>query len=594
MGRSRDRPVNHDQSRRVERRVDNRGQVRFHAPDHEGGSMRAKRTAALALAGILSIASLAACSSSGNGTGNAKNATTVLNVGMPNGPQTENHNPFLNTSSARSLGYARVIFEPLVMFNETKASDNTKPWLATKWEWSDNFHKIVFTIRDNVKWSDGQPLTADDVAFTFDLLKKNPGLNTDSVKYDEITAAGNQVTLGFKESQFVYQKKILEQFIVPKHQWSTFATPATDTVKNPIGSGPYTLKTFTPQTVTVVARDGYWQDAPAVKEIRYTSYTDNNAQTTALANGSAEWSFVFIPNYQSVFTSKDPAHYKVWFPPVLGIHGLWFNTKLKPWDNPVLRRAVNMSVNRDDIFTQGEAGYFYPKVDNITGIPTPAGEPFITSEYKNKKVTVDVEGAKKLLTENGFTYNGDKLNDPTGKPVTITLTVPSGWSDYVTDLEIIKDNMSKIGITATVDKANQDAWAKALDTGDFQGALHWTNNGPTPYDIYQSILDGALYKPVGTGGINGNYGRFESAEATKALDEYANAADESTRTAAMATLQKIMVEQMPVVITSAGSVGGEYSTKNWVGWPDDANQYSPAQPTLENALDIVMRLKPAS
>ena len=183
---------------------------------------------------------------------------------------------------------------------------------------------------------------------------------------------------------------------------------------------------------------------------------------------------------------------------------------------------------------------------------------------------------------------------PSGKPVSITLSNPAGWSDYITDLEIIKDNLSKIGIGVKVDKANQDAWTTGIDAGQFEGSMHWTNSGATPYDIYQSIMDGALYKPVGTGGINGNYGRFESAEATKALSEYANAADEPTRTAAMATLQKIMVEQMPVLITSAGSVGGEYSTKNWIGWPDDGNQYAPAQPTLENALDIIMRLKPAS
>jgi peptide/nickel transport system substrate-binding protein len=557
--------------------------------------MRATRTAALALAGILSLSSLAACGSGDKGGSGSKSTSNgVLTVGMPNGPQTENNNPFLNTSAARSLGYARVIYEPLVMYNEIKASDNTKPWLATKYDWSDNYHKLVLTIRDGVKWSDGQPLTADDVAFTFQLLKDNSGINIEGVKYKDIAASGNQVTLGFDGSQFVFQKKILEQLIVPKHIWSTYANPATETVKNPVGSGPYVLKTFTPQTVTVTARDGYWQDPPAVKEIRYTSYADNQAQTTALATGVAEWSFTFIPNYQAVYTSKDPAHFKLWFPPVLGIHGLWFNTKTKPWDDANLRKAVSMAVNRDDIFTQGEAGYFYPKVDSVTGIPTPAGESFIAPEYKGQTVKNDVAGAKQLLTSKGYTYDGANLKDPSGKPVAITLTVPSGWSDYVTDLEIIKDNLTKIGIQASVDKVNQDAWTKSLDTGDYQGALHWTNNGNTPYQIYQDIMDGNLFKPVGQGGINGNYGRFENADATKALEQYANAADDASRTQAMNTLQKIYVEQVPVVITSAANAGGEYSTKNWVGWPDDQNQYAPAQPTLENALDIVMRLKPAS
>jgi peptide/nickel transport system substrate-binding protein len=532
-----------------------------------------------------------ACSASNTSGGNAAG---VLNVGMPNGPQTENNNPFLNSSASSSLGYRRLIFEPLAMVNEVKVTEPPKPWLATKFEWSDNYHKLVLTIRDGVTWSDGKPLTAEDVAFTFELLKKNAGLNIEGVPYGDISVSGSEVTVGFPKSQYVNQKKILEQFVVPKHIWSTIENPTTETLKNPVGSGPYVLKSFTPQAVTLTLRDKYWQETPQVKELRYTSYSDNNAQTTALSTGAAEWSFVFIPNYQAVYTGKDPKNHKLWFPPVLGVHGLWFNTKQKPWDNPVLRRAANMVVNRDDIFTQGEAGYFYPKVDNITGIPTPAGESFIAPQYKDKTVKVDVDGAKKVLTEGGFTFDGTTLKDPSGQPVTITLTVPSGWSDYVTDLEIIKDNFSKIGINATVNLQNADAWTKALDTGDFQAAMHWTNNGATLYDIYQSIMDGALFKPVGTGGVNGNYGRYENAAATKALDQFANAADEDSRRKALYELQRIFVEDMPVIITSAANGGGQYSTKNWVGWPDEQNPYAPVQPTLENALDIVMHLKPAA
>ncbi|GLZ29207.1 peptide ABC transporter substrate-binding protein [Lentzea sp. NBRC 105346] len=552
--------------------------------------MRLRRTSAVVVA--VAVVFTGACSASNSST--AGGSAGVLNVGMPNGPQTENNNPFLNSSAASSLGYRRLIFEPLAMVNEIKVTDAPKPWLATKFDWSDNYRKLTLTIRDGVTWSDGKPLTAEDVAFTFELLKKNAGLNIEGVQYGDIAAAGNQVTLGFAKSQFVNQKKILEQFVVPKHVWSAIANPTTETVKNPVGSGPYVLKSFTPQAVTLTVRDSYWQELPKVKEFRYTSFSDNNAQTTALATGAAEWSFVFIPNHQAVYTSKDPKNHKLWFPPVLGVHGLWFNTKSKPWDDPALRRAANMVVNRDDIFTQGEAGYFYPKVDNITGIPTPAGDSFIAPQYKDKKVTVDVEGAKKLLTGAGYSYDGTTLKGKDGQPVAITLTVPSGWSDYVTDLEIIKDNLSKIGVTATVNLQNADSWTKALDTGDFQAAMHWTNNGATLYDIYQSIMDGALYKPLGTGGINGNYGRYENAAATKALDEFANAADETTRTNALHELQRIFVEDMPVIITSAANGGGQYSTKNWVGWPDEQNPYAPAQPTLENALDIVMHLKPAA
>ncbi len=557
--------------------------------------MRARRTVALALTGLLAAATLAACSSGdGNNASNTSgSAATVLNVGMPNGPQTENHNPFLGSSSGASLGYRWMIFEPLVMINGIKPTEPGKPWLATEWKWDANFTKLSFTIRDGVKWSDGQPMTAEDVAYSFQLRKDHEALNTDAIPYGTITQTGNKVDLTFPRSQFTNQNKILTVFVVPKHQWSTLKDPTQDTLKSPIGTGPYTVKSFTPQTTTLTVRDSYWQDLPKVKELRYTSYNDNNAQTTALANGASEWSFVFVPNVKAVYQDKDPANHKLWFPANLGIHGLWINTTRKPFDNPALRRAMDKVINRDDIFQQGEAGYFYPKVESVTGIPTPAGAPFIAPDYKDKNHSVDVEGAKKDLTDAGFKLEGDTLKDPTGKPVTITLTDPAGWSDYITDLEIIKDNLSTIGIKATVDKANQDAWTKNIDEGNFDAAMHWTNGGATPYDIYQNIMDGKILKPVGKGGVSGNYGRFNSPEATKALDQYANAADDATRTTALNTLQKIMVEQMPMIPTSASNVGGLYSTKNWVGWPDEQNQYGPAQPTQQNALQIVLNLKPA-
>ena len=557
--------------------------------------MRVSRRVVFAVAGsIIAASALTAC---GGGSTAAKgNADGVLNVGMPNGPQTDNNNPYLSSSAGASLGYRRMIFEPLTMWNSAKPADKSKPWLATDWTWSADYKTLNLTTRDNVKWSDGQAFSADDVAFTFNLLKSTPALNNNGIKFGDITTSGaNKVTVTFPDPQFVNQVKILSDIpIVAKHQWSTIADPATDPIKNPIGTGPYTLKTFTPQTVTLDVRDSYWQDLPKVKEIRYTSYTDNNSQTTALATGACEWSFVFIPNYKAVYTSKDPAHYQIYFPPSLGTHGLWFNTQKAPFNDPTLRQAISMVINRDDIFNQGEAGYFYPPVTSPTGIPTPAGDSFIAPDYKGQTVKVDVDGAKAKLTAAGYKLDGTTLKDPSGKAVTLTLTDPAGWSDYQTDLEIIKDNLSKIGIAATVDKANQDTWTKDIDTGNFDAAMHWTDSGATPYQMYASIMDGALFKPIGTAGVNGNYGRFQNQQATDALNTYVNATDDAARSAALNSIQKIMVDQQPMIPTSAANVGGEYSTKNWVGWPSTSDEYAPGQPTLIGAEDIILHLRPAS
>ncbi|BCJ55508.1 peptide ABC transporter substrate-binding protein [Actinoplanes sp. NBRC 14428] len=559
--------------------------------------MQRRKLFAVALAGVLASGGLAACSDSPNaGNKNASGGNTFLTVGMPNGPQTENHNPFLTTSAGASLGYRWMLYEPLMMWNPVKPADPAKPWLATGAEWAPDFKKVTITVRDNATWSDGQKVTAEDVAFTFNLIKKNDAINLAATPYGEVTATGNTVTVTFKSSMFVYKDKWLGQTpIVPKHVWEKISDPSKDPNKNPVGSGPYTLKSFTPQTTTLSVRtEGYWQALPQVKELRYTSYTDNNAQTTALSDGSNEWSFVFIPNYKTVFLDKDPAHYKVWAPPVLGIHGLYINTTKKPFDDPKLRQAMNMVVNREDIFNQAEAGYFHPLITSVTGLPSPAGDAFIAPEYKGKNQTVDVPGAKALLEQAGYKLNGNTLNDPSGKPVKLTLTDPSGWSDYQTSLEIVKSNLAEIGIQASVDKANQDAWFRNVEEGNFDATFRWTNGGSTPWDIYQTVMDGKVMKPIGTAAPGGNFGRFKSDAATKAIADYANASDDAARTTALNTLQKIFVEQVPMIPVGADNVGMAYSTKNWVGWPDDTNPYGAGQPTQANALDVVLHLKPAN
>jgi peptide/nickel transport system substrate-binding protein len=546
------------------------------------------------MAGLLATGGLAACGDSPNKNANNGSKTTVLTVGMPNGPLTENENPFLTTSAAAKDGYRWVIYEPLMMWNPVKPADKMKPWLATKAEWNTDFTSVKVSVRDNATWSDGEKVTADDVVYTYKLVRDNEALNSGGVPIVDATASGSDVTITFKTPQFVAQQKAIAQIpIVPKHVWEKFPDPKAELNKNPIGSGPYTLKSFTPQTTTLTARDkGYWQDLPQVKELRYTSYNDNNAQTTALVNGECEWSFVFIPNVKTVFLDKNPA-YKIWAPPVLGIHGLYINTTKAPFNDPKLRVAMGMVINRDDIFTTAEAAYFHPLVKSVTGLPSPAGDAYISDEYKGKDYKVDVEGAKALLTGAGYKLDGNTLKDPSGKPVTLTLTDPAGWSDYQTSLEIVKDNLSKIGIVATVDKANQDAWFKNMEAGQFDAGFRWTEGGMTPFDIYRTVMDGSLLKPVGTASPAGNFGRFDNKDATAALAAYAAATDDAARKTALATLQKVFVEQAPMLPVGADNIGGAFSAKNWTGWPDDANPYTAGQPTQANSLEVILHLKPA-
>ncbi|GGR96117.1 MULTISPECIES: ABC transporter substrate-binding protein [Streptomyces] len=556
-------------------------------------SVRRRTTLRAVAAATVVVALAAGCSNANSGANKGGGAAGVLTLGKPDGPQTNNSNPFLTTSAGAVLGYRHMIYEPLAMTNMIRPTEKADPWLATEWAWEDNFTKVTFTLDDRAKWADGKPLTAADVEFTFNLLKKHPALNGDGVPFDGIAVKGKQVVLTFKESQFVNQNKIIQTFIVPKHIWEKVENPETWPNRTPVGSGPYKLKTFTPQTTTLTATPTYWNGDTKVKELRYTAYNDNSAATTALATGKMEWSFVFMPNHKQLFIDKDPKNHQLWFPSGLGIHGLWFNTTRKPFDNPALRKAMAMVVDRKAIHIQAQAT-LYPEITNPTGIPLPAGEPFLAPEYEDATTKPDVAGAKKVLAEAGFELSGGVLKDPSGKPVTLTFTDPAGWNDYITGLAIIKDNIKEIGIEAKVKTQTAEAWGTDVANGNFDATLHWTNSGATPYDMYQNIMDGAIAQPIGKSSQAGNFGRFKNPEATAALKEYANATTDAARTKALNTLQKIFVEQAPMIPTAAAPIGAEFSTKNWIGWPSEANPYAPPQHTQRTALEIVLNLKPST
>jgi len=525
-------------------------------------------------------------------TGGAATSNQPLTVGMPNGPVTNNSNPFLNTSAGAMIGYKWAIYEPLMQANDTRPANKYIPWLATAIDWNADYTQAKITARDGVKWSDGQAFTADDIAYSLQLRKDNEALNTEGLKYKDIKVDGNVVTVDFEGSQYINTLKIAQLFIVPKHIWEKIADPTKDPVTTPVGTGPYVFKSFEGQTITLDKNPSYWGEKPAVPELRYTAYKGNDALITALQTGEAQWGWTFIPNIDEVYKSKDPAHNTYFFPAGLGIDQLVLNTAKAPFDDVAVRRAVNQVLDRAKASKIAESGIF-PELTSVTAIPTPAGDSFISDKYQGQTYKVDVEGAKKTLTDAGYKYQGDKLIGKDGKPVSIVLQDPSGWNDYITSLQLISDSLKTIGITAKVETPNVDTWTENLNVGNFDAALHWTNGGITPYEMYSNMFDPNYYVPVGKT-ASWNYGRFQNDDAKAAFSSYLKATDDAGRKTALDTLQDIYVDQVPALGVDARPAGAEMSTKYWTGWPSDDDAYANPQPTVPNVALILTKLKPAS
>jgi len=549
-----------------------------------------KWMSSVAAIGIASALLLTGCTPGSTNDGGS--GTAALTIAKPDGAiATESNNPWIGDSSALKLGYANVIFEPLAMVNLIDPSQDVVPWLASEIAWADDYASVTLTARDGVTWNDGEEFTADDIAFTFNLVKDNPGINPNALDITDVAVDGSDVTVSFGSSVFVKQDKVLHQFIVPEHIWAEVDDVTTETNPDPVGTGPYTLTSFSSQSVQLDQRDDYWGGELAVPTLYYVSYNDNTALTTALANGDADWAQAFIPNIEDAYLSKDPDN-KYWAPAGLGVDGLWLNTTLKPFDDKALRQALNLVVDRDkhrEIAREGSV----PPITSVTGLPTPAGDPYIIDAFQGEEYTIDVDGAKAILEDAGYTWEGETLTDPDGDAVTFTLQVPQGWSDYVTGITLIADSVKALGIEATVETPDVDTWWAAKGTGDFQAVLHWTDTGLTPWDIYSDAMDGARFLPIGEQSEGFNFGRFNDPEITAALADYATASDDAARAAALEVVQTAFVEEAVVLPIGTRPFIGEYNTRNYVGWPSEEDPYAVPEPTQRQQLLILTKLQPA-
>jgi len=544
---------------------------------------------------VLSATALAGCSSGGSNGDKGSASSGSLTVAKPDGSgvlSTQINNPFIGTGSGMSLGYDRMIYEPLAMVNPVGKNETT-PWLASKVEWNSDYTQLTVTPREGVKWNDGEPFTADDIIFTFNLIKNTPALDLGGLKLADIKKDGDNVVMTFSESKFVKQGDVLQISIVPEHQWKDIADPTKDPVKDAVGTGPYTIKTFSSQGVVLDARSDYWGGDVPVGQLKYLEYNDNTGLLRALQNGETDWAQIFITDYQTNYVDKDPDHNVFWGANVLSPDMILVNTTKAPFDDVAFRKAVNMVVDRKTHAEKARSNAG-PELTSVTGIPQPTGDQYIAPEYKDQSFSVDVDGAKKVLSDAGYTWKDGALIDPKGNPVSFTLQDPQGWNDYVTGIQLVATQVKKtLGADAKVATPDADTWTTNMATGNFDAALHWSGSGSNPWHIYDDVMNGAYLEQAADGKVSDNFGRYNNPEATALLKEYAQASDDATRTAALNKIQKIFVEDVPAIPIGTHPQLAQYNTRSFTGWPSEDDQYATADPTQPSAVQVLMNLKPA-
>jgi peptide/nickel transport system substrate-binding protein len=543
------------------------------------------------LAAAVLVAGCGSSSSKSAGNGASGGSAAVLTVeSSQQNSITKDFNPFVTSSAATLLGATSLVYEPLLQANAVSPGQYYN-WLATGYTWSNGGDTITFTIRPGVKWSNGSPLTAADVAFTYDMLKRYPDANTSGLAIKSVSSSGNQVTINFPSAQYANLQNIAGQvYIVPQSIWSKVGDPGKYTDANPVGTGPYTVSQFTPQGITLKANPSYWGGKPAVSTVEFPTYASANAALAALQTDQLHWGGNFISGVQQVFVSGHPNH-KVWFPPVQ-TNSLEPNLTKFPTNQLAVRKAISLAIDRSALSQQAEAG-LEPPVANASGLTLPVFQQFLSPSVQNMTLNPhsDIAGAKAVLRQAGYVMGSDGFfRTKSGQELKLDITNPSSFSDYAAGDAMIARWLRQAGINATFVGQSVTAWSSDIASGNFQLTQHWSQTSVAPYQLYNDWLNSAQ----ATSNAAGDYERLKDPSVDAALSKLAAANSVPAQQAALAPIEQYVATNLPIIPTVYGVVFDEYNTAKFTGWPSSSNPYESGSPNTPTNEVVILRLRPAS
>ena len=556
---------------------------------------RLTRYGVLVAAGMLAAGCTAGSSTSSSpGTSNSGKANTnsVLTISNENGALwTCGFSPLNTSDTLLAVGF---VYEPLVFINPLQGGKTT-PMLATSWSWGAGNKSLTFTIRSGVKWSDGTSMTAADVAYTFNLIKKYPALDLTGVwsVLSSVTASSNTVTFNFSTLAVPFFYYIADQTpIVPEHIWSKMSNPTTNPNSHPVGTGPYLMSKCSPSNITYTANPNYWQPGePKIAKIQYPAYTSNNTANNDLANGSAQWGAQYIPSIQTFYTAKNP-NFHYWFPPTVNV-SLVPNLTNPLLSNVKVRQAMSYAINRGQVSSVGESGYEPPA--NQAGIVTPTFSSLLdNSSLAAWGSSYNPAKAKALLASAGFHLGSDGImTNAAGQKLKFTVINIGDYSDWVASMQVIQQDLKAIGIEITPRNLSNTDFDADLFFGKYQLAYYDQQTfGPSAYYELNNWLNSANTAPVGKTAAS-NYERYSNKTTDALLNQYAGTTDTAQQQNILNQIQQVMLKDVPIIPVLEGVDWYQYDTGAFSGWPTADNPYAqPSAYAFPDNEQVLLHLSP--
>jgi peptide/nickel transport system substrate-binding protein len=537
------------------------------------------RSAVLCTA-VVSLAALglAACKGNANDSSSASGVLTIQgDAGDPT--LTENFNPYATTQ----LEGTRLIYEPLEV--PSSVNGTYTPFLATSFKFSDP-KTLVYTLRNGVKWSDGKAFSAQDVVFTFNLLKKFPALDTTGIwaLMSGISASGNTVTMTFKAPSVPFASTVAAVPIVPQHLWSGIADPTKFTNTKPVGTGPFALDKFAPTQYTEKKNSSYWQASKiAPSAIKFPAQSSNQSTNQLdVTSGKFDWSYNYLPDVKKTYVAKN-SHNTYWFPPG-GTIGLFLNLTKAPYNDVNFRKGISLALNRQSVADKAVNGYTGPA--SLSGLILPNLQKYLDPSLPSQGlITQSASASAAAFAKAGYTKQGGVLKK-NGKAASIKLEMPANFSDWVAAAKEVKSELSPVGVSVTLDLPQYAQYEKDIGAGSFDAAIGGFGGSGTPYTDFNNGLNSKYATAINTPTVN-NFERYKNPDVDQALAELAAATTDDAQKQATYKLEQTMYTQVPVVLLYYGGSWGLFSTKNFTGWPSASDPYM-LPTTYNNAMLVIL------
>ncbi|HYG60863.1 MAG TPA: peptide-binding protein [Symbiobacteriaceae bacterium] len=507
---------------------------------------------------VLLACSLLVSACSGTATPTAKPAAATETATQQEAPKTPriqgrltwsgigepvNFNPILQ-ADVNSAWVAQRVFSGLVEINEKL---EVAPDIATEWSASPDGLQWTFKLRDNVKFHDGKPMTADDVAFTYNAIKDKgyTGPRSGDFAALERVEVIDSTTVKFVlKEPFAPFLSNLTYGILPKHLYDS--KPVAEMKENPanrkpVGTGPWKFNEWVPgQYLTLVRNDSYYADGPYIPEMLLKFVQDGHVATTKLEAGEFDIGAI-PPTSVKRFVGNLGDQFNFFPYQGMGFEYLAFNLTKPGLKEKAVRQAIAYAVDRQKVVNDILEGQ---------GVVLNAPVPPASWAYTGAPIrfTYDPAQSTKLLEEAGYKKGSDGIYARDGQRLSFTITTNTGSPVRESECLFIQKALKDIGIELNIDLVELSVFqGKVLPTGNFDMVLNRLNLNidPDPYSYFHSSQGQKNAKGTFVGF---NTAQYSNPEVDRLLEEGRRTIDQAQRKEIYAKYQQVIAEDVPWLV----------------------------------------------